>query len=68
MTLSHLVTLFNSSLHNLDIEANKSYDKAHELYDAALLKRCYIQPCIALEVFILSILSKLNLSTKMIDT
>ena len=43
MTLSHLVTLSNSSLHNLDIKANKFYNRAHQLYDAALLKRCYTQ-------------------------
>ena len=29
MTLSRLVTLSISSLHNLDIEANEFYDKAH---------------------------------------
>ena len=32
-----------SSLRNLDIEANKFYDKAHRLYDAAILTRCYTQ-------------------------
>ena len=34
MTLSRLVTLSISSLRNLDIEANKFYDRAHRLYDA----------------------------------
>ena len=43
MSLSRLVTLSISSLHNLDIEANKLYDRAHRLYDAALLTRCYTQ-------------------------
>ena len=38
-----LVTLSISSLHNLDIEANKFYDRAHRLYDAALLTLCYTQ-------------------------
>ena len=40
MALSHLVTLSISSLRNLDIEANKFYDRAHGLYDAAILTRC----------------------------
>ena len=43
MALSHLVTLSISSLRNLDIEADKNYDRAHRLYDAALLIRCYTQ-------------------------
>ena len=43
MTVSHLVTLSISSLRNLDIEANKFYDRAHRLNDAALLTRCYTQ-------------------------
>ena len=37
MALSRLVTLSISSLHNLDIEANTFYDRAHRLYDAAFL-------------------------------
>ena len=41
MALSRLVTLSISSLRNLDIEANKFYDRAQRLYDAALLTRCY---------------------------
>ena len=40
---SRLVTLSISSLRNLDIEANKFYDRAHRLYGAALLTRCYTQ-------------------------
>ena len=43
MALSCLVTLSISSLRNLDIEANKFYDRAHQLYDAAILTRCYTQ-------------------------
>ena len=43
MTLSRLETLSISSLRNLDIEANEFYDRAHPLYDAALLTRCYTQ-------------------------
>ena len=27
----------------MDIEANKFYDNAHQLYDAAILTRCYTQ-------------------------
>ena len=43
IALSHLVTLSISSLRNLDIEANKFYDRAHRLYDAAILTQCYTQ-------------------------
>ena len=43
MTLSHLHTLSISSLHNLDIETNKFYERGHPLYDAVLLTRCYTQ-------------------------
>ena len=54
MALSRLVTLSISSLRNLDIETNKFYDRAHRLYDAAILTRCYTQhafrPCIDSEI------------------
>ena len=68
MALSRLVNLSISSLCNLDIEANKFYDRAHRLYDAAILTLCYTQhalrPYIDSEIkFILGILSKFNLST-----
>ena len=43
MALSRLVTLSISSLRNLDIEANKFYDRAHRRYDAAILTQCYTQ-------------------------
>ena len=43
MALSRLVTLSISSLRNLDIEANKFYDRAYRLYDAAILTWCYTQ-------------------------
>ena len=43
MALPRLVTLSISSLRDLDIEANKFYDRAHQLYDAAILTRCYTQ-------------------------
>ena len=43
MALSRLVTLSISSLRNLDIEANKFYDRAHRLYDAEILTRCDTQ-------------------------
>ena len=32
-----------SSLHKLYEEANKFYDRKHDLYEATLLRRCYIQ-------------------------
>ena len=38
MALSRLVTCSISSLRNLDIEANKFYDRSHRLYDAALIQ------------------------------
>ena len=63
MALSRLFTLSISSLRNLDIEANKFYDIAQQLYDAALLTRCYTQH--ALQPYIDSkILLKFNLSTR----
>ena len=43
MTISRLVTLSIFSLQNLDIEANKFCDRAHQLYDAVILNRCYTQ-------------------------
>ena len=43
MALSRLVTLSISSLRDLDIEANKFYDRAHRLYDVAILTQCYTQ-------------------------
>ena len=43
MAISRLVTLSISSLCNLDIEANNFYDRAHRLYDAALLTQYYTQ-------------------------
>ena len=43
MALSSLVTISISSLRNLDIEANKFYDRTHRLYDAVLLTQCYTQ-------------------------
>ena len=43
MALSRLVTLSISSLRNLDIEANRFYDRDHRLYDVAIFNRCYTQ-------------------------
>ena len=43
MTLSCLITLSISSLRNLGIGANKFNERAHRLYDAAILTRCYTQ-------------------------
>ena len=41
--LSFLSSLPFSVLRILDTEANKFYDRNHQLYDAALLTRCYTQ-------------------------
>ena len=40
---SFLSSLPISVLHNLELEANKLYDRANKLYKAALLTRCYVQ-------------------------
>ena len=40
---AQVVSFSISSLGNLDIEANKFYDTAHRLYDAAILAWCYTQ-------------------------
>ena len=41
--LSRLSSLSISSLRKLDETANKFYDRKHDLYEAALLSRCYTQ-------------------------
>ena len=41
--LSKLSSLSIASLRKLDEEANKFYDRKHDLYHAALLTRCYTQ-------------------------
>ena len=41
--LSKLASLSVSSLRKLDDEANKFYDRKHDLYEAVLLTRCYTQ-------------------------
>ena len=41
--LSRLSSLSISSLRKLGEEANKFYDRKHDLYEAALLTRCYTQ-------------------------
>ena len=41
--LSYLSSLPIAELRSLDIEANRFYDRNHQLYDAALLTRCYTQ-------------------------
>ena len=68
MALSRLVTLSISSLRNLDIEANKFYDRAHRLYDAAILTPCYtehaLRPYIDSEINHIRHFIKLNLSTR----
>ena len=40
---SFLSSLPISVLHNLELEANKLYNRANTLYKAALLTRCYVQ-------------------------
>ena len=43
MVISCLITLSVASLRNLDIDANKFYDRAHGHYDASLQTRLYTQ-------------------------
>ena len=43
MVISCLITLSVASLRNLDIEANKFYDRDHRDYDASLQTRFYTQ-------------------------
>ena len=43
IALSNLVALSISSLHYFDIEANKFYNRARRLYDAAIFTMCYTQ-------------------------
>ena len=45
--LSFLSSLSISNLRNLELEANKLYDRANKLYKAALLTRCYVQPSLS---------------------
>ena len=40
---SFISSLPISVLRNLELEANKNYDRANKLYKAALLTRCYVQ-------------------------
>ena len=41
--LSYLSSLFIAILRSLDTEANRFYDRNNQMYDAALLTRCYSQ-------------------------
>ena len=41
--LSYLSSLPIAALRSLDTEANRFYDRNHQMYDAALLTRCYTQ-------------------------
>ena len=72
MALSRLVTLSISSLRNLDIEANKFYDRAHRLYDAAILTRCNtqhaIRPYMDSEINHIRHFIKFNLSTRALSS
>ena len=41
--LSYLSSLPSAVLRSLDTDANRFYDRNHQMYDAALLTRCYTQ-------------------------
>ena len=43
LMLSYLSSLPIAVLRSLDTEANRFYDRNHQMYDAALLTRCYTQ-------------------------
>ena len=69
--LFKLASLFISSLHKLDDEANKFYDRKHDLYEAALHTRCYTQhalrPYIDSEIYHTRHFIKLPFITKGIE-
>ena len=56
--LSKLSSLSISSLRRLDDDANKVYDRKHDLYEAAFLFRCYTQP--ALRPYIDSVINHIR--------
>ena len=72
LVLPHLVTLSTSSLRNLDIGANKFCDRAHRLYDAALLSSVILIMLfgliLTLKLIIVGIFSKFNWSTKRLNS
>ena len=75
--LSNLASLSISSLCKLDDKANKFYDRKHDLYEAALLTRCYpqhaLRPYIDSEInhirhFIKKLVSDLDIETSSPDS
>ena len=70
--LSKLASLSISSLRKLDDEANKFYDRKHNLYEAALLTSCYTQhalrPNIDSEINLLDTSSKFNSLIKVLNS
>ena len=68
---SFLSSLPISVLRNLEVDANKLYDRANKLYKAALLTRCYVQhflsPYIDSEVNHKRHLSKFHSLTKVLS-
>ena len=44
--LSYLSSLPITVLRSLGTEANKFYDRNYQMFDAALLARCYTQPAL----------------------
>ena len=66
--ISVLSSLPISVLRNLELEANKRYDRANKLFKAALLTRCYVQhflsPYIDSEINHKGHLTKFNSLTK----
>ena len=70
--LSKLASLSVSSLRKLDDEANNFYDRKHNLYEAALLTRCYTQhalrPTLILELTTLDTSSKFHSLIKVLNS
>ena len=68
---SFLSSLPISVLRNLELEANKLYDRANKLYKAALLTRCYVNISLVLISILRStindILSKFHSLTKVLS-
>ena len=70
--LSKLFSLSISSLRKLDEQANTFYDRKHDLYEAALLTRCYTQhalrPYIDSEINHINVLSKFDSLIKVLNS
>ena len=65
--LSFLSSLPVSELRVLDIKANKLYDRNHQLYNAALLTRCYTQHALRPFTILKQITNGISIKNPFID-